>query len=299
MKKITTYIVLSFFLFSAGMAQVYNRNNLYFEDYYIFNPASILSTQNFRATMNTNLSNAGFRDSPKNFNLMLGGQVSDKMGGGVKINSDIRGAFNNTKVLASYAYKIKLGETAHQLSMGLSLGVFSQRFNASDISATDMDDKVLQSDYYNKSYFMNEIGFDYHWNNLNVGLSAPYVLQLYNHYMAYATYQYTIPTFTDLKLYPVLLYQHLPEYKSQLDIGFKSQYKYVWASFLYRTNNDVLAGMGVHYSRYRLGYSFGFNNRVLSTIAMGTHEIMFSYDFNLSFKPRKASYDNEKMPWQE
>lgn len=299
MKKITAYLVFSFLVISGAIAQVYNRNNLYFEDYYIFNPAAALSSQNFRATFNTNLSNAGFQDAPQTFGVMLSGPFSEKMGGGLKVSSDTRGAFKNTKVLASYAYKVQFGETGHELRMGLSMGVFSQKFDVSGISAVDMQDKVLQSDYYNKSYFMNEVGFDYQWNDLNVGFSAPYVLQLYNHYIAYATYRYVIPTLTDLELYPILLYQHLPEYKNQLDAGFKAKYKYIWASFLYRTNNDMLASLGVQYNRYRLGYSFGFNNKEFSTVAVGTHEIMFSYDFNLSFTPRKASYNKDKMPWQE
>ncbi|NJK94252.1 MAG: PorP/SprF family type IX secretion system membrane protein [Bacteroidales bacterium] len=299
MKKAITYLIFSILVSAGAYAQVYNRNNLYFEDYYVFNPAATLSSQSFRATLHANLSNAGFQDAPRTFGLMLGGPFSENMAGGLKIASDTRGAFINTKVLASYAYGVKFGETGHKVNMGLSMGVFSQKFDVAGINALDIEDKVLQSDYYNKSYFMNEFGFDYLWNDLKVGFSAPNAIQLYNHYIAYATYRYAIPTLTDLEIYPLLLYQHLPEYKSQLDAGFKAKYKYVWVSFLYRTNNDVLTALGMHVSRYKLAYSFGFNNKEFSTVALGTHEIMFSYDFNLSFTPRKASFDKDKMPWQE
>ncbi|NBC83333.1 MAG: type IX secretion system membrane protein PorP/SprF [Bacteroidetes bacterium] len=297
MKRTLSYIILSVLLMAGLKAQVFNRNNLYFADYYTLNPAAALSVQNFRATLNSNLSNAGFQEAPKTLGVMLSGALSEKTGIGLKVTTDTRGAFRNNKVLGSYAYKVRLSES--ELNLGLSMGVFTQKFDMAGIDAQDMEDRVLQTDYYNKYYFMNVIGIDYRWNNLNVGVSAPNVLQLYNHYMGYATYKYAIPTLPDLELYPMVLYQHLPEYKSQLDGGIKIQYQYVWASYLYRTNNDMLAALGIRYSRYKLGYSFGWNNKEFSTVALGTHEIVLSYEFNLSFTPRKASYDKNKMPWQE
>ena len=97
----------------------------------------------------------------------------------------------------------------------------------------------------------------------------------------------------------MVLYQYLPELKSQVDAGIKFKYDIVWGSFTYRTNNAILAAVGVHYNNYQLAYSFGFNNSQLTTIGTGTHEIMFSYNFKIDFSSKKASFDKDKMPWQE
>lgn len=301
MRKISLIIILGVWICNSSNihAQIFNQYNLYFENLYSINPAAANQHDFFMAGLNTNLANAGFSDSPKTIGLFVNGPVGENAGIGIRVINDSRGAFKTNNLIGSYAYKIKLGSGDHVISMGLSAGLYWQNFDLASISVLNPDDQALQPGYHNKKYFINEIGFDYRWNNLNVGFSAPYVLQLYNHYIAYTSYNYEVPGVEKFSIYPMVLYQYLPELKSQLDAGVKFKYDIVWGSFTYRTNNAILAAVGVNYDKYQLAYSFGFNNSLLSTISTGTHEIMFTYNFNMDFSSRKASYDKKKMPWKE
>jgi len=301
MRKLAIIAILGIWVCNTNNlhAQIFNQYNMYFEDLYTVNPAAANQNDFFRAGLNTNLANTGFYGSPKAMRLFISGPVNDNTGIGLRVVNDSRGAFNTNNVIGSYAYKIKLGSGEHVISMGLSAGVYWQSFDISSIDALFPDDDVLYSEYTNKKYFMNEIGIHYSWKDLNVGFSAPYVLQLYNQYMAYTSYNYAVPGVDGFNILPMVLYQYLPEMKSQVDAGVKFMYDIVWASFSYRTNNAILAAIGVNYNKYNIAYSFGFNNSQLTTIATGTHEIMLSYNFNIDFSSKKASYDKDKMPWQE
>jgi len=282
-------------------AQVNNQYNLYYEDLYSINPSAIALRSSFSASMNTMLANAGFEGSPTLFNLAVGGGLAGNMGIGTRFHANRQGGFQANSWLASYGYRLKLGESGHFLAMGLSAGIYWQNFNPANIEAVRLDDPVLESSYYRKQHFMNELGITYRWNDLTVGFSAPFVVQLYNHYMGHVSYAYDIPTVEGLAVQPFVLYQYLPEGTSQVDASVKVSYKNLWTAIGYRSNNNVLAALGVHYRNYRLAYSYEFNNQELSHIASSTHEIMFTYDFSLDleFEKKRASYDKEQLPWQE
>lgn len=295
-------ITAIFALITRSSAQITNRINLYYEDLYSINPAAAGENNFFNASLNTNLSNTGFEGSPKTMALLLSGPLNENTGIGIQVIRDSRGAFNSNNVVGSYAYNIKFGsEGEHVVNFGLSAGFYWQNFNRGEIDAVDMDDKVLStnSDYYNKRYFVNEVGAMYSWNNLLVSVSAPYLAQFNNHYRAFATYGYQFSNVEDLTIYPQVLYRHLPENVNQLDAGVKFKYDMIWAAVGYRTDNSILSALGVKYRDYRLTYSYNFNNSALTHISKGTHEIMLTYTFNLNFSKKKASYDKKNMPWEE
>jgi|SRR6056297_2558256 len=300
MKRILTIGLLAGIFYMAN-AQVNNQYNLYYEDLYSINPSAIALRSSFSASMNTMISNAGFEGSPTLFNLAVGGGLAGNMGIGTRFHTNRQGGFQANSWLASYGYRLKLGESGHFLAMGLSAGIYWQNFNPANIEAVRLDDPVLESSYYRKQHFMNELGITYRWNDLTVGFSAPFVVQLYNHYMGHVSYAYDIPTVEGLAVQPFVLYQYLPEGTSQVDASVKVSYKNLWTAIGYRSNNNVLAALGVHYRDYRLAYSYEFNNQELSHIASSTHEIMFTYDFSLDleFEKKRASYDKEQLPWQE
>ncbi len=300
MKKISILFVLGIFVGNSGLqAQINNVYNLYFEELYIINPAAAAQHDYISADFDVNLSNAGFEGSPKTFGLYINGAFSEKAGAGLRLTNDTRGAFSVYNFTGSYAYKIKLGPDDHFINMGLSIGLYSQKLSVGEIDATDLDDPVLGKTYYSKKHFINEIGVMYVWKDLQAGISAPYIAQLYNHYIGYTSYQYKVPSLEGFEITPVVLYQYLPEGKSQADVTLKLKYKPVWTAVTYRSNNNILFALGALYNKYRLSYSFEFNNKELTNISSSTHEIMVSYNFNLNLTHGQASYKKDKMPWQD
>jgi type IX secretion system PorP/SprF family membrane protein len=286
---------------AMGNAQVNNRYNLFYEELYAFNPAAANLSKNFSASLNANLLNAGagFGNTPRTISLFVNGPFNEKTGLGIRVVSSTRGAFNTNNVLGSYSYKIKLGSDDHFLNMGLSAGMYWQSFEIGQINATYMDDNALTSSYYNKKYFLNEIGILYKWHNLLAGFSAPYVIQLYNQYFAHVSYNYAVPGADGFEISPNILYQYLPEHIHQVDISLKLKYNFVWAGYTYKTNNSMLTALGIIYKRYALCYSYEFNNKAFSVISNSSHEVMLRYNFNMQLKSRKASYSKDKMPWEE
>lgn len=300
-KSIILILFLGMICLASGLkAQIYNNNNLYYQDLYLINPAASNLDDEFQAGIISNFVNAGYEGAPTRVSLMVSGPFSDKVGVGLRLFNDSRGAFRTNNLVASYAYKIRLSEQDHSLSMGLSAGMYWQNFQVSQINAVQMDDPtLLNADDYNRRHFVNEFGLLYQWKKLMVGFSAPYVVQLYNHYMAHASYTYEFPTVEGFALTPMVLYQYLPEKKSQVDGSLKFSYKPVWAAFTYRSNNNLLTAVGINYQKFELSYNYEINNKELSILSGSTHDIMLKYRFNLSFKSKSASYDKEKMPWQE
>ncbi len=302
MKNIKSTYIIGLLLLGMAMAlkaQINTPYNLYFEELYVINPGAAINNDFYSASLMTHLANTGFENAPRTTALSLNGPITAKAGIGLRVINDARGAFSDNSILGSYAYKINLGSEGHLLNLGLSAGIYWQKFDVGTIDAIDMDDPVMEASYYNKKHFMNELGVFYRWNDLRAGVSAPYLAQLGHHYIAYADYHYLIPNLEELELFPMLLYQHLPEKAHQLDASLKVKYKPVWISYTYRTNNNMMFALGAEYKNYRIAYAFELNNDELSHIAAGSHEIMLSYRFNLDLSPKNASYKKDKMPWQE
>ncbi len=302
MKKINIIILIVIGLSISGsiQAQIYSNNNLYFADLYSFNPAAAQFKTEMNVALNTNISNAGFEGAPSKVMLMVNGPFSDKVGLGLRLFKDTRGAFNTSSVLASYAYKIKLAPEDNTLALGLSAGIYMQNFDVSEINVLNYNDQnLIDAGDYRKRHFVNEFGALYKWKKLTIGFAAPYVVQLYNHYIGYLSYDYDLPSLVDFTITPMVLLQHLPEGNNQIDGGLKFKYKPAWIAFTYRSNKNFLTGLGFSYNKFDLAYSFEINNKELSNLSGSTHEIMLQYHFNLQFKSRKPSYDKENMPWEE
>jgi type IX secretion system PorP/SprF family membrane protein len=297
--KYTIWMTALFFIVTIGHAQINQEYGLYQEELYLINPAAINLHNDFCAGINTDLSNTGFANTPKTASIFLDGPIAEKAGIGLRLVHDSRGAFSSNNILGSYSYKINLGSEKHFLNLGLSVGLYWQKVEVGDIVALDMEDEVLNPSYSEKKSFINEFGATYVWNDLLVGVSAPYLAQLYNQYMVFASYKYTVPNVEDFYLQPFVLYQYLPEGKHQADMSLKLIYNIVWAGYGYTTNGNMQASVGVQYLNFDLGYAYKFNNKDFSTIAKSSHEIMLRYHFNVQLKSGKASYSKEKVPWKK
>ena len=279
-------------------AQINIKNNLYFDNWYSINPAAAVQNSTFNASLNSNISNNGIDGSPKSYRIYADGPIGENAGIGIRIVNDSRGAFTVNNIIGSYAYTLRFGSNGeHIVNMGVSAGVGLERLDANNINA-DMSDPILNSDTNKKNYFMNEIGFLYKWNNLNVGFVAPYLAQGYGKYIAYSSYRLEIESIDGFEITPILYYQHLPENENQLDMTAKFKYKPVWASFTYRTNGNALLALGAELKGFRFAYAYEFNNAMTSEVSGGTHEIMLSYTFSLDFKSNDKQVEDPQMEEQ-
>lgn len=292
MKGFGVLLIFLNLFFSGVNAQISNPYNLYFEDMYTINPAAVVERNNFYATMNSNLSHAGFENAPETYGLYLGGRMWNQGGLGLRLLTDSRGAFTMNTVAGTYAYQVRLFNENHKLHLGLSLGYSWQKFETGQITAMDMDDPVLQSSDFTEDYFVNDFGFIYTFKGLTLGASALYFIQPYQHYYAFGNYRFDFENIQGFELTPMVCYQYLPEQQNQADLGLKLRYMPVWTAVNYRTNENIIFSIGANLNPVYLAYSYEFNNNELSNLSRRTHEIMLSFRFK--GRPGKASYDDEQ-----
>ena len=300
MKRIVKYIlpIIITALCIHVDAQIYSDRNMVYEDLFQINPSAANLTNNTSVLLSTSIAGNGIDNAPNSNNLLFRTSIDENMGAGLRLSYDQRGLFNTTDVVGSYAYAVKLAAN-HKLHFGLSLGVNIQKFDAANANVLHANDPRLQESTESEYTLMNEFGLHYTWDALNVGFVAPYLFQGYNRYIAYTSYSYDTPWVEKLQVMPNVMYQYLPEDVHQVDMGLKFKYDPVWVAYTYRTNNDMVFAMGVGYLNFNFAYAYEFNNSTLSNITGIIHEVMLSYNFDMSWSKGKASHEIGKMPWQD
>ncbi len=99
---------------------------------------------------------------------------------GVSIYHDRNGKLiQNTGASVTYNYRIPFKKNKeHELCIGLSAGIISQKFNFQDAVTTDaiaIDPSLVGLNTRATNFDMT-VGINYHWKGLNVGFSVPQVL---------------------------------------------------------------------------------------------------------------------------
>jgi len=297
MKKISTLLIFFTALQITSLrAQIPLTHNLYYENGYAINPAAVFQNKLITASFNAQQTYAGFENAPQTNSLFLSGPVSEKVGLGLSVINARQGIFTINNFKGTYAYKLKMGER-HFLGMGLSMGLSWEKTATGQIAALHPDDPLLRDPSYNdQKHFINEVGFLYQLKRLKIGLSSPYIVQSeYQHYLAYASMLIGAKEPSKgFSVSPMLLFQRLPTRINQLDAGLKIRYKPVWTAASMRSNGNIFLALGAQFHRFKVAYSYEFNNQSLANIADSNQEIRVAYSFNLKAKPGKEEIPPEQ-----
>lgn len=278
-------IIVSFTYFAGS--QILNTYNLYHQEVYLINPAAIGGKDKINGFLNSRRSLIEFDDAPRTLTLGLCGAINENMGLGTKVLSDHRGTIESTLWVLSYSYRITFDEPSHNLTFGVSGGAARNAVNRNRVIANDMDDPTLNSDFTDDFSFEGDAGVWYQRKGLTLGFSAPHLYQFYHHYVIFGAYQFDLIS-GDLKIIPSSLLQTLPKSETQVDFNLLADYKdRVWISGTYRTNGNMVLGMGIGLENIRLGYAYEINNSDLSHISNSSHELVVSF----SFGKKKAIVD--------
>ena len=291
MKRISTIIIIM--LLSqvyALYAQIPVNHNLYYENVYTINPAGIFQDDYFSASLSSNRSFVGFENAPATNGVYLHGPVSEKVGLGLSVINSKLGIFDLNNFTGSYAYRLKFSED-HYLTMGLSMGLSWQKVDYAQIDAISMDDPMLiGATYSDKKHFINELGFLYQLKGLEIGLSAPYIVQpSYQQFYGYGSYD--IGSKEGLVVTPLIFYQYLPIGASQVDMSLRLRYKPMWTSVTYRSNGNIFLAMGAAFDKFKIAYSYEINNELLARIGQSSQELMVAYTFNFISKNKEIKQD--------
>jgi type IX secretion system PorP/SprF family membrane protein len=298
MKRTITIIILML-LSQAYLlyAQIPVNHSLYYENVYTINPAGIFQDDYFNASLIANRSFVGFENAPAINGVYLHGPVSNNVGLGLSVINSKMGIFDLNNFTGSYAYRLKFSED-HYLTMGLSMGLSWQKMDYTQINAISLDDPILISASYNdKKYFINELGFLYQLKRLEIGLSAPYIVQPeYQQFYGYVSYDIKPSGMKGFEITPMVFYQYLPIGTSQIDLSCKFRYKPLWTSVSYRSNKNVFLAMGASFDKFKIAYSYEINNELLSRVGQSSQELMVAYTFNFISKTKNKEIKYDLTP---
>jgi type IX secretion system PorP/SprF family membrane protein len=236
----------------------------------------------------------GVKGSPETMSFFVDAPFADdKMGLGINVTNDRIGVTRDTKINASYAYKIGLDNGT--LSFGLGAGLVITNTAWSDLIVLDPGDEYLLID--SKSFVVPTFSFGTYYASQKyfAGFSIPkligykfdfeknkYVLnnKMSDYYYLLNT-GYLFDISSNLKFLPSVLLVLSPGDKILYDINahFKVMERF-WLGATYRNNRSVSAMFQFQLNdQIKFGYTYEFDFASLQTYSSGSHEVMLRYEF--------------------
>lgn len=207
-------------------------------------------------------------------------------GAGVVLLKDELGFSKSFNAKFLYAYHLKLNNKSF-ISLGLALGMIHNSSDERNFNPEDPDDPTITYLVEKETMADFDVGIEYHWTSLCIGLSASHITKGKNdkevtpHYYVYANYAINIDE--DWQLTPnffaainkrTRIYEGalLTEYRSKIDGGLA----YRMSEQFY--SDAIVAMLGVTLSDYvHLGYSYDFTIGQSSSDITGAHELMMTF----------------------
>lgn len=267
-----------------------------------FNPAAAGKEKKINVTAAYNNSLTGFENNPKTMYAsadMPFYAIGTYHGVGAQFQNDQIGLFKHTKMALQYAYKHSL--FGGMLSVGVQLGMLSEKFDGSKVDTDTPDDPAFPSTEVSGTAADIGAGIYYIHGKAYAGISVQHITQPTvelgerNDFKVGSTYYFTGGYNINLKnpfisIHPSALVQY-DGATYRADITARAQYtndkKMMYAGVGYSPTNSVTLLVGGNFHGVRIGYSYEVYTSAIS-IGNGCHEIFIGYqtDINIGKKGR-------------
>ena len=227
-----------------------------------------------------------------------------KVGIGGYIFNDNNGIMHRTGFQAAYSYHISMGETdgySNDLAFGLAFTAYQFYINTDGL-LYNQDDPLMLG--YDRSVIIPDFNFgsSYTTSRYYVGFAMTNILRgslLFADTSSYKTTQLgnffltggiKFPLTPDWTLEPSAFIKSSDMvFKSfQVDLTTRIFYKDdYWAGLSVRTNDAIIAMLGLKYSRFYFAYAFDFTLTQLRQQSFGTHELSVAVKFGESARRYK------------
>ncbi len=275
MRKIYTSLFLLGLLTQgwSAFSQQIPMSSLYKENRFLINPANAGYSEGLVGYLNYRNQWANVASSPTTGMLSLHSPLAKNSNIGTNIIYDRSDFVSTVQAMLAYAHDIKLA-TDHQLSLGVAFGVNHTQLNLSDAVVEDPNDPLLAYGNVTSTAFDLDAGFKYKWKGLEIGASAPHLLEslaeiknkgkefsydLSRHFRFYAGYDLWIKD--KWLIGPSAMVRWMPyktnlSYDGTLKLGYK---EIVWASFTWRAETGPMAALGVKIAdKFTIAYAYDF-----------------------------------------
>jgi type IX secretion system PorP/SprF family membrane protein len=238
---------------------------------------------------------SGIDGAPRTTTFTIDAPIRDnKIGLGLQIFNDQLGISNNTGVVISSAYRIRMDKGT--LSFGLQGGVSNFRANFTSVNNTDgggIDPAFTEN--VNTLQFNFGTGIYYNSDKFFVGVSVPTLVpnRISKNTIAntnnpsrqemhlFVTSGYVFDLNQDFKFKPSFLVKAVRGAPIEGDLNATIWIKeYLGLGVQYRTNADVSGLLEVQISQQlRFGYAYDYSVTKLRNFNSGGHEVMLRYEF--------------------
>lgn len=267
-----------------------------------FNPAAVGKESKLNVNGAYAMTLTGFENNPRT--MYIAGDMPFVMlnkthGVGLQLLNDEIGLFKHQRLTAQYAYKQRLlGGT---LSIGVQVGLLSEKFQGSGLDLEDSDDPAFSKTDDNGTAIDLSAGLYYQHGQWYAGISVLHVnapsVELGERSIYNISSSYYLTGGYNIRLNNPLLTIHpsmLLRYDGAVyrgDVTCRLKYTHesrvLYAGVGYSPTNSVTAFIGGLFHGVMLGYSYEVYTSALS-FGNGSHELFVGYqtDLNLSKKGR-------------
>ena len=250
----------------------------------------------------------GFTGAPRNIAANINGQIGDKLGLGVMLNSETAGAETRVRGQLNYGFRFKINEL--KLGIGLS----------TQLSRTSIGDRVLLDPKYQSgdilaeravagsNFFDASAGvYGTYSDKIVFGVSALNLIQQrlgaigrptsntknLSYYTFMLGYKYKTELYT---ITPSLMVRNVKDAPFTLDVNVLGSFlqNRLLVGTTYRAGSGGLIGFtgGTKISNFQIVYTFEYGFSNLQKYAGGAHEVSIGYTFGKGFFKKEEAYKN-------
>ena len=284
--KNSVYILSVFTLLSGiTVAQQIEQTNLYEFNKLKINPAYAGSEECGDVSIGHLYQWAGFEGAPQTTYANGSAQVGRNMGLGGKVLLDRLGSLTQFNIQGIYSYKLNFAE-AHNLRLGIGVGVNQHSFNFSGSTIGDLSDQALVAATQRGMSFYSEFGLVYSLKNFQLSFSLPNLVETnaelsptqgslrnVRHMIGYAQYRIGDPS--KVTVTPSILYKNSSVQLHQLEgnvmVNIKEKFQ---IGVGYRHKAGVLGRVGFNINDLiQIRYAYEFPMTDMARATSGSHEI--------------------------
>ncbi|WP_443947020.1 PorP/SprF family type IX secretion system membrane protein [Pedobacter sp. AW1-32] len=279
--KTNLLILIAVLSVSKINAQTSPLVNQYFHNTYLSNPAMAGTNQGAAVDLSYRSQWNNIPGAPELQNLTAT-YGWEKVGVGLNMNMDKAGLQRQTRVLASYAYHLPLGEES-KLHFGISAGFINQRIDMQDLIGNPNDVLVGAYNTDHRTYFDGDFGLGLTSKGLNLDFALVNLknylkrdsYKLVNAPVIYAAAGYNFD-FGSNQFQPKVAYRSFQELSGIFDIGGQVALidQQLLFTAMYHTSNAASFGVGVHYrKKYTINTAYTVQTGQLRGYTAGAFEI--------------------------
>lgn len=211
-------------------------------------------------------------------------------GVGGYLYNDMFGPMRQTGIQLSAAYHIPLG-TDMKLGLGLGFRGFQFEFDETNAVIIDEGDPIINR--AKQTAYAPDADFGaYLYDNEGkyfAGISATQLIELdmkignaeassmVRHYYLMGGYKFKVSDAVDIE--PSVLAKATERSPFNIDLNVKGYFKKnYWFGVSYRSDNDLIAVIGIKFDKFLFGYSFDYPFSNINNYSSGSHEIMIGFN---------------------